>query len=191
MQSQGSALISSYLTEYIAHNRTHSCRQFHTFPLIDTWWRQCGRKHISVQANPSVLTLPVVHLPEAPPLELRKFFGWVPAPIKASDHPSRTVTSCPASVLPPVDTNTRFGSGEGDLSRLPQMKEGSRIIFWLSCPYLYLAVVCFKLHGRTPSQRPVWRRRVRQNNENEERAAVQTLQRLCHAVLSCCFKSLK
>lgn len=105
---------------------------------------------------PSVLTLPAEPLPRvllAPPPGTKKLFWMTSCLIKAPDHPSHTVTSRPASALPPADTNTRFGSGEGDLSILPQMKEGSRIIFCLSCPYLCLAVVCFKLHGRTAIQR--------------------------------------
>lgn len=82
--------------------------------------------------HPSILTLPVEPLPRAPsapPPGTEEVFWMTSCLIKASDHPSHTVTSCPASALPPAGTNTRFGSGEGDLSRLPQMKEGSRIIF--------------------------------------------------------------
>lgn len=36
--------------------------------------------------------------------------------------------------------------------KLPQMKESRRIIFCLSCPYLILAPVCFKLQGRPTLQ---------------------------------------
>lgn len=104
----------------------------------------------------SVITLPVDPLLRAllaPPPGTEEVFWMTSCLIKAPDHPSHRVTSCPASALPPADTNTRFGSGGGDLCRLPQMKEGSRIIFCLSCPYLCLALVCFKLHGRTTFQR--------------------------------------
>lgn len=120
-----------------------------------------------------------------PPGTEAEVFWTTSCPIKAPDHPNRTVTSCPTSALPPVDTNTRFCSGGGDLSRLCRK---AAVLFCLSCPYLCLLLFVLNYMEDRLSSRSGWRRGLRQNNENE--AAVQTLQRLCHAVLSCCIISL-
>lgn len=85
---------------------------------------------------------------------------------KAPDHPAPHADLLPHVQPPPRRHQIQGLAAVGvTFPRLPQMKEGSRIIFCLSCPYLSLAPVCFKLHGRAALRRI----RVEDRTEEKER----------------------
>lgn len=102
------------------------------------------------------------------------FAGWVPTWSNCATTPAPIFPTDPQ----PLSEAKMQGSAAATVTfrRLSQMKEGGRIIFCLSCPYLSLAPVCFKLHGRATLQGFGGSRGTRQTNGNV--GVLQIIQRL-------------
>ena len=129
--------------------------------IIRSWFKKSAMLHPPSPQSSSWLWSSCLELLSAPLPGTKEVFWMTSCLIKASHHRGHTATSCPASALPPADTNTRFAVARVTFLYYPQMKEGCRIIFCcLSCPYLCLAAVCFKLHGRMTFQRTTVEARI-------------------------------
>lgn len=140
----------------------------HLFQLLENLLSKLDKFHSSTppSAVPSLRRLPACGYSSqssvSPPLGS---VCWMTSClIKAPDHPEPHTDLLPRVQPPPRRHQIQGLAAVGvTFLRLPQMKEGSRIIFCLSCPYLSLAPVCFKLHGRATL------RRIRVEDRTEEK----------------------
>lgn len=144
--------------------------------------------------HPSVLTLLMEPLPRAllaSPPGAKKLFWMTSCLIKASDHPSHNVTSCPP--FPPTPRTQIQGLAVVRVTFPDSLRWSKAAELFPACHALICVWLLFVLNYTEErlSSGPGRRRGSRQNNENEEaRTAPQTLQRLCHAVLRRCIVSL-